>query len=174
MRWERLFDDLEARAAAADRAELIAEIDERVVAERAAVTLDARLAAHRGRELGVVLVGGSRASGVLRSVAADGFLLAAGGAELLIPSHAVAVYEGLERRTAPRTAVEARLRVTSVLRRLAEQRSHVAVETAGGTVAGALVEVGADHVDIAAAAGARVTVPIAVMRVVRSAPEGGL
>lgn len=172
MRWERLFEDLEARAAASERAELAAEIDERVIAERAAVALGERLAAHRGRELGVVLVGGSRVRGVLRSVAADGFLMVADGAELLVPAHAVAVFEGLERRTAVRTAVEARLRVTSVLRRLAEQRSPVMVETAAGTVSGVLVEVGADHVDIDAAEGRRATVATAAVRLVRSAGEG--
>lgn len=170
MRWERLFDDLEARLAASERAELRAEVEERTVAERAGVELASRLAAHRGRAIAVVLAGGARVGGTLRSVAADGILVDVDGSEALIPSSAVALVEGLERRASVRTVVEARLRITSVLRALAERGVRVVVETDGGTFAGTLAEVGADHLDLDGD-GPRRTVALGSLRMLRSAPE---
>ncbi|MDN4478287.1 hypothetical protein QQX10_13010 [Demequina sp. SYSU T00039] len=170
MRWERLFDDLEARLAAEQRAELAAEVAERVVAERSAVAMSARLAAHRGGELVLVLEGGLRIRGTLRSVAADGVLLDMDGGEALIPEHAIVVAESLARRVAARGVVESRLRLTSMLRSLAEQRARVVVETGAGTAAGALVGVGADHVDLEGDGPVR-TVALAAVRILRAAPE---
>ena len=170
MRWERLFDDLEARLAATDRAELAAEVDERAVAERAGVELASRIAAHRGRELALVVRGGSRVAGVVRAVAADAVLLDSAGVETLVPSHAIVSADRLERRVGQRTSVEVRLRAATFLRGLAEQGGRVLVETTGGRYAGTLTEVGADHLDLAEEGVTR-TVAFAAILLVRPAPD---
>ncbi len=49
MRWEGLFDDLDAQWEAEERRGRDAEVADRTRRERAGVTLHARLAAHRGQ-----------------------------------------------------------------------------------------------------------------------------
>ncbi len=170
MRWERLFDDLEARLAGARRAEFAAEVADRAQNERSAVALLDRIAAHRGRPLVLVLTDGGRLVGIVTSVLADGVLLDASGRDVLVPAVGIVGAEGLENRAASRGAVEARLRFTTVLRTLSAARVHVAIDTRAGTFGGVILAVGADHLDLRADA-VTTTLPLAALIAVRSARE---
>lgn len=148
MRWERLFADLEARMSAGEREDLAAEVAERVAAERATVELAARVLAHRGDVLTLRLRGGRTVSGALADGAAGWFLLVDGPRQLLVPAGAVAVVEGLSGPAAVLSEVERRLRITSVLRELAEAGSRVMVDTGDARWTGTVAAVGADHLDL--------------------------
>ncbi len=76
MRWERLFADLEAQAAAADAAELAGEVVERTRIEVAALRLVDRLRAAVGHPVRLSCVGGEQVAGVLHRAGADWALVA--------------------------------------------------------------------------------------------------
>lgn len=168
MRWERLFADLEAQLAASHRADLAAEVHERVEAERAAVTMAARLAAHRGRHLTLALVGGDHLRGVVSTVAADWILLEADWGDTLVPLGAVTAAEGLEHRADALGAVESRLKMASALRSLSRTRVRVNVATRGRAYAGVIAAVGEDHLDLRDGTHDR-TVPFGALVYVRPA-----
>jgi hypothetical protein len=159
VRWERLFDDLEAQLEAGEAAELDAEIADRALAEVARLRLVDRVRASAGALIEVDLGGGMRASGVLRRVGADWLLLepgeglAEGGGETVVPIGAVHVVRGLGRRSSEPGSeglVAAKLSFGYALRRLAADRARVLVTLADGrTVAGRMLRVGADFVELA-------------------------
>lgn len=169
MRWELLFADLEARLTAAERAELDAEIDERARDERADVALAGRLLAAKGRRIVLVVRGGTRVAGTLVDGAGTWALVESVTGEALVPLAAVTSIEGLPRVAAAVGAVDARLRMSTVLRELAEARVPVIVEADGGHWRGVIVAVGADHLDLAVPGGER-ALPLAALLVVRAAP----
>jgi hypothetical protein len=172
VRWEALFDDLEAQLEAALRSDLRAQVDERTRAERAAVAIGDRLRASAGGRLRVTLRGGTVVEGTVVDVASQWFLLGDGPLRrVLVPSGAVVAVAGLSTHAAPPAGtVERRLTLGHALRALARDRATVVVVGDGFEVAGRLERVGADHVDLTPTAGRGepLTVAFDAMRAVRS------
>lgn len=175
MRWERLFEDLEARFDAAERSEIEAEAAELTRAERSTVALADRVRAASGPVV-VDLVGGTRVAGAVAAASGGWVLIADGPRRHLVPLTAVAALGGLGRRVAaPAGAVERRLGLGQVLRELSRNRVVVRVTHRSGQVAGRVDGVGADHLEVAAVrpddvrpSGDRVVIPFAAIEVISS------
>ncbi|MCI2237898.1 hypothetical protein MO973_30880 [Paenibacillus sp. TRM 82003] len=150
MRWDDLFEDLDARLAHVRRLEQEAEVADRRVADLAAVDLLGRLLAGDG-ELSVQLPDGGWVSGRVRA-AGPGWLLLVTGPPLrrqvLVPTAAVCALRGLSPRSVQPGAVVARRTLGMALRALSAARVEVLVRTRAADVRGRLVRVGADHVDV--------------------------
>lgn len=184
VRWDALFDDLEAQLRAADD-DVAAMHAERVRAEVADVVLVDRLRAAVGQPVVVRLLGGEVVEGAVESAGPDWLLLAEAAGEALVPLAALARLEGLPRAVAaPPGAVERRLGLASVLRAVARDRSAVRLSlreagAAGAALTGTVDRVGADHLDLAAhpvdearrpsAVRGVVVVPLAALSCVRRA-----
>jgi len=173
MRWERLFEDLEAQLAAAQAQEQRAGLVELVRAERASTRLADRLRASRGLSLRVQVLPGEAdgvVTGDLVEIGTDWLLLAEQtGGRALVPWAAVQAVAGLAPYAAPEDHdLRARLGLPHALRALSRDRVEVALSTDARTLVGRLDRVGADHVDLTPSAGPPWTVPIAALRVVRS------
>ncbi len=152
MRWQALFDDLEAQLAAADAAELAGEVADRTRREAALVRLVDRFGAVTGADVAVHVLGAGLLRGRLVDTGPDWLLLDERGTELLVPLGALLGVTGpLARTAAPDAgAVAARLDLRWALRGLARSRTGVVlVLVDGSTVTGTLDRVGADHVDLA-------------------------
>ena len=154
MRWERLFDDVEAQLEAADRAELAGEVADRTRREVARLRLVDRLRASIGADLQLRVAGAGAICGRLRR-AGEGWLLLApdAGPSVFVLRDAVLTVDGL-----PSAAVEpgsegavlSRLDVGHALRAVARDRSPVSVVLRDGTrLDGTLDRVGADFADLA-------------------------
>jgi hypothetical protein len=154
MRWQALFQDLEAQLEAAQAAELAGEVAERSRLEAGRVLLADRLTAAAGHPLTVTLPGAGVLRGTLLDAGVDWLLLDEGaGREALVPLAAVLGVTGVGRASsAPDAggAVGKRLDLRWALRGLARGRAGVAVQLVdGATVHGTVDRVGADHVDLA-------------------------
>ena len=152
MRWERLFDDLEARLEAQERADGDAEAIDLVRAERARIGVLDRLRAHLGSPLVWSLAGGrSPVSARLLDLGADWILVGADRGQMLIPIGAVQSIGGLSRSARPEEGeVVRRLKIGLVLRGLSRDRALVSVRLADDrTVTGTIDRVGTDHIDVA-------------------------
>lgn len=150
MRWDELFDDLEARAGAEARQELDAEVAERVRVERARLGLYERLAAARGAAIGIRCAGPGLLRGVVDDVG-DGWVLLRGerGGHALVASTCVRAVEGLAGRADLTAAPGRRFGLGYALRALSRDRAAVRVVDIDGTVReGHLVAVGSDVVDL--------------------------
>lgn len=153
MRWQGLFDDLEAQFDAAEAAELAGEVAERTRRESALLRLADRLRAAEGAALTVTVPGAGLLRGRLLDAGADWLLLEEPGPrEVLVPLAAVLGVTG----AGPRAAVPddgpvaRRLDLRWALRGLARSRTGLALGLVDGTlVTGTLDRVGADHVDLA-------------------------
>lgn len=149
MRWDRLFDDLEAQLAAQSRLELDAEVAERTRTERSKITLGEQLAGAVGSRVVVRVRGGVTARGVLEDCG-DGWLLVVEETcrQLVVPTPAVLGVSGLGR---PRDDTRARrFGLGSALRGISRDRRAVAVtDVDGGLVHGTIDRVGADAFGIA-------------------------
>lgn len=148
MRWDRLFDDLEAQLAARARLELDAEVAERTRTERSKITLGERVVGATGSALVVRLRGGTVVRGVLED-SGDGWLLLVEpiGRQTLVATGAVLGVSGLGR---PRDDTRARrFGIGSALRGISrDRRAVVVVDVDGGTVQGTIDAVGADAFEI--------------------------
>ncbi|UER53815.1 hypothetical protein HJG43_03735 [Kineosporiaceae bacterium SCSIO 59966] len=180
MRWESLFDDLEAQMAAAEAAEDAAEVADRVRAELARTSLADRLRAVVGQPVRVSVADHGPLTGVCLDVAPEWFVLRTDAGQALVPTAAVGWVDGLTREVAPPAGqVLRRLGLASALRALARDRTGLRVVTSAGTVTGTLDRVGADHVDVAehpageprraVAVRGVLSVPFAALRVVHGA-----
>jgi hypothetical protein len=152
MRWERLFEDLEAEAEGLDRAVLDADVADRLRTEWSLLRIPDRLRAHLGGALTCHLTSGDPVRGIVREVGVDWVLLDGGpGRDLLVALHGVAGLTGLPAASAPLPPGAGRgLRLPVVLRGLARDRAHVRVQLLGGAeVSGTVDRVGADHLDLA-------------------------
>ena len=188
MRWQELFADLEAQAAAEERVELEAEIADRSRGELAEVELMQRLSGNLGAQVSLRLVGTVEVRGRLTTVGADWLLLdsGAGAGERLVPVHAVLAVRDLGPRAASeqaRGAVMSRLGLASPLRAIVRNRAEVRlVLTDGSQHVGTPERVGADHLDLHLhEAGevvrrspdeGRMTVPFSAITVVRLVTSG--
>jgi len=153
-RWDALFADLEAQAAAAGAAERAAEVEERTRGELAALGTVDRLRAADGTALRLRIAGARSLTGVVRRVGPDWLLLAEdAGREAIVPLAAVLGVRGLSRYSAvPATAgaVASRLGLRSALRGLARDRSPLRLELTDGTDLSATIDrVGGDFVEVA-------------------------
>lgn len=177
MRWQALFDDLEAEFEAASRAELDAEVRDRTRREVALLRTVDRLRAATGHPV-VVSVPAGVVRGVLRDTGEDWLLLEEQGPrEVLVPLAAVLGVSGLGRRSdVPGSAGELarRLDLRWALRGLVRSRAGVRLVLRDGSVlAGTLDRIGADHLEIAEHPEGEARRPAAV-RGVRLVPLGAL
>jgi hypothetical protein len=154
MRWQALFDDLEAQIEAADAAQLQAEVADRTRREQALLGLVDRLRATVDHPVGVSVWGGGTVHGRLVEVGVDWLLLEETGLrDVLVPLDAVLRMTGVGQRSEPPGStgeVGRRLDLRWALRGLARDRAGLGVVLRDGTsLTGTLDRVGADHVDLA-------------------------
>jgi hypothetical protein len=153
VRWEALFDDLEAQADALAAAELQAEVADRTRREHALLGLSDRLRETEGHPLAVTVWGAGTVHGRLLDAGVDWLLLEETGRDVLVPLASVLGITGLGARSAVPGSdgdVGRRLDLRWALRGLARDRAGVAVVLRDGSALnGTLDRVGADHVDVA-------------------------
>ena len=177
MRWDALFADLEAVAAAEGDAERRSEVADRTRFELGRLRLIDRLrpALHARAALRVGLVGHPAVRGALHGLGVDWLLLAQeAGSESLIALHGVQTIQGLAAESAEpgwEGKVGAKLDLRVVLRRIVRDRSAVEVGViSGDTLSGRLARVGADHVELRGrdhGAGADWTIPLSALAFVK-------
>ena len=159
MRWDSLFDDLEAQFSEEGTRAQEAEISERARVELAQLTLGDRLRGVIGHELVLVLASGDRLAGVLGRLGKDWLVLAQGHRQWLVPWGSVCFIEGLgrlARKTSPGGGGGPGL--ASALRGLARGRMEVAVHVASTgqasrVLVGVIDRAGQDYVDVAVTRG---------------------
>jgi hypothetical protein len=184
MRWQNLFADLEAQALSLERGDE-GELSDRIRGEVAQVTLMNRLRAQLSRQVTVSIQGLGDVTGQLERTGADWILLQAPD-EVIVPLAAVMVLRDLPPdAVSPQSSgpVASGLRLTSVLRAAARDRSVVVVTRLDGrSLTGTPDRVGADFVDLAlhdpsesprrAEVRSRATVRLAAIACIRRRPTG--
>ena len=154
MRWQALFDDLEAQLRAAEAAELHGEVADRTRRETGLLRVVDRLVPAAGSEIAVALGAAGVLRGRLLDSGVDWLLVDEPGArEVLVPLAAVLGITGLVAQTGvpgSEGEVGRRLDLRWALRGLARSRAEVTTVLRDGSVAsGTLDRVGADHLDLA-------------------------
>lgn len=154
MRWDALFEDLEAQLWADERLTLEAEISERARVEAAAVGLTQRLRGSTGLQISVGLYTEAVVEGTLVHTGAEAMVIIEGRHQVLVPYVAVCRYGGLGRYAqAERSAIQRTLGLASSLRALARDRAELAVSFLGNggqpMVYGVIDRVGKDYFDLA-------------------------
>jgi hypothetical protein len=154
MRWERLFDDLEAQAAEAEHASLGPEVADRTRRELARVRLADRFRGAVGRRVTIAVAGVGQVTGTVQAAGPDWLLVSErAGSETVVRTAAVVCAGGLGTHAAVAGAegeVGARLGLAYVLRGIARDRSEVVMNlTDGSTLTGRVDRVGHDFVDVA-------------------------
>ena len=158
MRWERLFDDLQAQMDAEGQRDLELEVSDRTRRERAQVGLHERLIAHRGLGVELRLAAGVRVSGKVVDAGSDWLLVddhsgqgVHGDRGSLVPFGAIVTINGLGVRAAAGSGVATakRFGLGYALRGLSRDRSVVSLTDIGGSVTtGTIDAVGADALDL--------------------------
>lgn len=154
MRWDELFDDLQAQAAAMTAAEVDAEVSERARIEAAKLTLQNRLGAAADSQLRLTCRGDLTITGTVGHLGSEWLLIDEGtGREALVHLAAILVVTGLGRLSRPDASfghVGRRLGLSSTLRAIGRDRSGVRVHLCDGTVLdGTIDRVGADFFELA-------------------------
>jgi len=152
MRWDRLFDDLEAQLEAADQAALVAEVADRTRRETATIRLVDRLRGAVDAPVRLHLQGGALVQGRVSRVGPEWVLVEeAGGVEHVVRLAAVTGVYGLPAAVGgPASKVEARLGIGHVVRGVARDRLPVAVSLIDATtVTGTVDRVGGDYLELA-------------------------
>lgn len=154
MRWDGLFADLEAQAAAMAVAERGAEIEDRTRYEAGRITLCGRLRPAVGAIVRLRCMGGSAVAGTLRRVHPEWLLVQEGaGREAIVATAAVLSVGGLSRLSAAPdsgSVVDGRLGLRYALRLVVRDRSSIRLQLTDGTVLdGTPDRVGADFVEVA-------------------------
>ncbi|PQZ95892.1 hypothetical protein CQ018_00920 [Arthrobacter sp. MYb227] len=150
MRWESLFEDLEAELAAEFAREKTAEIQETVRVEKARQSFGELLAPQLKAHIEVRLLGGERLHGRLSALGLDWVMLRRGETEELIPIHAIGTW--LQRTSGQREgSISGSARFTQALRALVRDRSRISVGGCDGSLlaSGTLDQVGHDFMAIA-------------------------
>jgi hypothetical protein len=178
MRWEALFEDLEADVERIATAELAAEVADRTRRELARIRLVDRLREATGRTVTVAVAGHGPVAGVLADAGPDWLLLTAdGGREVLLPLSAVLAVTSLGAAAvdpASEGKVARAFQLGHVLRAVVRDRATVHCGLVDGSFyVGTLDRVGADHVDVAEHAPDEPRRPAAV-RTVRTVPLSAL
>ncbi len=150
MRWEELFEDLEALLDEQDRAAFDAEVADRERAERAALGLADRLRGQSGRPVRLRLQDSDLVEGAVGEVG-EQWLTLDGAGPVLVPLAAIGTVAGLGRSAAPdEPGLVRRLPLTVVLRGLSRDRATVRLRLLGGvSLEGTIDRVGVDHLDLA-------------------------
>ncbi|MCT9870148.1 hypothetical protein [Paenarthrobacter aurescens] len=158
MRWDSLFDDLEAQFSAERALKEESEITERSRVELAGIELGDRLRGAMGAEIKVVLHEGSIIRGELCHLGGEWLVLVEGARQWLVPHTSVLSYQGLgrlARKPPPRMRQPAG--IASALRALSRDRAelvvHLSVRVGDGyRLQGVIDRVGRDHFDLAVVA----------------------
>jgi hypothetical protein len=152
MRWDDLFEDLEAQLAAATAADLASEITDRTRREVAALTLLQRARSAVGTPVRVQARGVEPVAGMLLQVGSQWLLLrdAAGREVLVVWDNVIAVTGlGIGAEAAEPGVVFQRLGLASALRGVARDRATVTLGLVDGSVVtGTLDRVGQDFVEV--------------------------
>jgi hypothetical protein len=152
MRWDRLFDDLQAQLDADSQRELQLEVSDRTRRERAQVGLHERLIAHKGRGVELRLLAGVLVSGTVADAGLDWLLVHdRGDRGSLVPFGSIVAVNGLGVRAAvgPNMATAKRFGLGYALRGLSRDRSVVSLaDTSGSVTTGTIDGVGADALDL--------------------------
>jgi hypothetical protein len=152
MRWDRLFDDLQAQMDADGQRELDLEVSDRTRRERAQVGLHERLIAHRGSGVELRLSAGVQVSGRVADAGSDWLLVHDHGERgSLVPFGAIVAINGLGVRAAAGSGVATakRFSLGYALRGLSRDRAVVSLTDMGGSVTtGTIDAVGADALDL--------------------------
>ena len=150
MRWESLFEDLEAQLEAESAREKTNEVQEAVRIERAREELIQRLSPQIDAHVEVQLLGGDRLHGRLAALGKDWFMLRRGEVEELVPIHALA---GWTQRTPGQRqdAREPRIGLGQALRVLVRDRARISIGGIDGSLlaTGTLDQAGRDFLEIA-------------------------
>ena len=152
MRWDRLFDDLQAQMDSDGQRELDLEVSDRTRRERASVGLHERFIAHRGLGVELRLAAGALVSGNVADAGSDWLLVDDPGHRgSLVPFGAIVAINGVGVRAAagPGVATAKRFGLGYALRGLSRDRSVVSLADIGGSVTtGTIDAVGADALDL--------------------------
>ena len=152
MRWDRLFDDLQAQMDADGQRELDLEVSDRTRRGRAQVGLHERFMAHRGLGVDLRLAAGALVSGTVADAGSDWLLIhEVGDRGSLVPFGAIVGIKGLGDRAAagPAAAMAKRFGLGYALRGLSRDRSVVSVtDICGSVTTGTIDAVGADALDL--------------------------
>jgi hypothetical protein len=150
MRWERLFDDLEARIESDDVRERTAEVADRTRRERAQVDLQARLLASVAGDTVAVHLSASSLTGRLLDVGPDWILLEVGSeGSVLVPMSAIRALTGLAPGARVASVVARRFALGAALRAISRDRAPVEIDAGGLRVVGTIDVVAADHLQLA-------------------------
>lgn len=155
MRWDALFEDIEAQFAAEHLLGLESEVSERARVEIAGIGVADRLRGAVGQRIDVILRSGTLVSGALSHVGSEWLILNEGRHQWLVPVAAVLTYQGLGRQArAGQSKVAQRLGLASALRMLARDRAELAVHLIvvspeERAMCGVIDRVGKDHFDLA-------------------------
>lgn len=152
MRWDRLFDDLQAQIDADGQRELDLEVSDRTRRERAQVGLHERFIAHRGLGVELRLAAGVLVSGTIADAGLDWLLVhGSGDRGSLVPLGAIVAINGLGARAAvgPGAVTAKRFGLGYALRGLSRDRAVLSLADIGGSVTTGTVDaVGADSLDL--------------------------
>jgi hypothetical protein len=152
VRWDRLFDDLQAQLDAGGQRELDLEVSDRTRRERAQVGLHERLIAHAGLGIELRLSAGMLVTGTVADAGLDWLLVHDRGERAsLVPFGAIVAINGLGARAAagPGTATAKRFGLGYALRGLSRDRSVVSLADIGSSLTtGTIDAVGADAIDL--------------------------
>lgn len=148
MRWDDLFEELEAQFAAAGRDEQEAEIPHLVHAEAASVSLTERIRHRLGHELNVQLRTGEKRYGILDEANHAWIRLRHDRHRYLIPLQGISYVWPLAGAAPRLSGVEAKLTLGYALRKLAESALEVRVVTDGGLLLGRIGMVGSNYCDL--------------------------
>jgi hypothetical protein len=152
MRWDRLFDDLQAQLDGDGQRERDLEVSDRTRRERAQVGIHERFSAHRGLRVELRLTAGVLVAGRVADSGSDWVLVQdAGDRGCLVPFGAVVAINGMGVRAAAGSgaATAKRFGLGFALRGLSRDRAVVSLADIGGSVTtGTIDSVGADALDL--------------------------